>query len=73
LGKAVKINAGVGNNPKSALFKIEILHDPKEPTYTIEYFCEPDMAMALLRLLEEIQKRENFQLPGGDIDTRTIQ
>ena len=73
LGHANKITVGLGQNPESVIFTIEILHEPTEPTYTIEYFCTPDTAMALLQILEEIRKRENYQLPAIAIKPQSYQ
>lgn len=72
LGKALRFTVGLGSQPESVIFTIEIQEATGAST-TIEFFALPATAMALLQILEEVRRREGYPLPAGTITPKTFQ
>lgn len=73
LGQVVNFGLAVGKEPDSLIFRVSIAHSELDEPYTIEFFALPDTAMALLQMLAEAQRRENYQMPVGAIEHKSFQ
>jgi hypothetical protein len=73
LGEAVGFTVGAGKQPDSVIFRAQIAHPELDEPYTIEFFALPATAMALLQMLVAVAQRENYAMPVGAIEQRTVQ
>lgn len=73
LGQVAQFSLIAGKQPDSVIFRVSIAHPELDEPYTIEFFALPDMAMALLQMLEELRRNENYQMPVGAIEQKTVQ
>lgn len=73
LGQVDQFSLIAGKQPDSVIFRVSIAHPELDEPYTIEFFALPDMAMALMQMLAELQRRENYPTPVGAIEQTKIQ
>jgi len=73
LGEAVQFTLMLGEKPDSVVFRVSIAHPELDQPYTIEFFALPDKAMALLQMLVEFQRHENYPMPVGAMERTSFQ